>query len=200
MKSFSLSLLAAAVCVLAAGCSQNPPATEQAAATAPAPDSALAAAPLTPDSVAKAAATPAPEAPPAAAAAPAAQTVKVSFRFRPGAAASGPSGPQTAAHLLLQGAKDQDIDLGQFTGKPDVVSKDKAKLAGFPSGMLLGFRSYDPGSGTSQDLAVMNVGGRQLRIVQRKVEENAEKVPEFQTSRELDLPANAVVEVGATRK
>ncbi|GAA3925907.1 hypothetical protein [Hymenobacter algoricola] len=200
MKLVPHSLLAAALCVLTVGCNQNPPAAEQAGTTA-APESA-AAAPLMLDSVAAAAATPPVETPPpaAAAAAAATQTVKVSFRFKPGAAADGPSGPKTTAHLVLQGAKTQDIDLGQFTGKPDVVDKEKAKLAGFPSGMLLGFRSYDPGTGASADLAVMNVGGRQLRIVQRRVEEQAEKVPEFQTSRELDLPANALVEVGPTPK
>ncbi|RYU81871.1 hypothetical protein [Hymenobacter persicinus] len=200
MKSVSQTLLAAALCALAAGCNQTPPATEQ---SAPATTTTTPAAPApTPDSAAAASTIPATETPPPATvpAAAAPQTVRVSFRFKPGAAADGPSGPKTSAHLLLAGGKTQDIDLGQFTGKPDVVTKEKAKLAGFPSGMLLGFRSYDPGSGTSQDLAVMNVGGRQLRIVQRRVEENAEKVPEFQTSRELDLPANALVEVAPTKK
>jgi len=197
MKSVSQTLLAAALGVLVASCNQTPPATEKAgpAAAAPAPT------PVTPDSVAKAATTPTAETPPpATAAAPVAQTVKVSFSFKTDAKSDGPSGPKTSAHLILQGGKTQDVDLGQFTGKPDVVDKEKAKLAGFPSGMLLGFRSYDPGSGTSQDLAVMNVGGRQLRIVQRKLEEQAEKVPEFQTSRELDLPAGALVEAGPTVK
>ncbi|TGE18974.1 hypothetical protein E5J99_04315 [Hymenobacter elongatus] len=121
----------------------------------------------------------------------------VSFRFKPGAASED---RKTAAHLVLKGAKPQDIDLGQFSGKPDVVDKEKAKLAGFPSDMLMGFRSYDPGSGTSYDLAVMNVGGRLLRVVQRRVEENADKIPEFQTSREIPLPANTVVEVVAAKK
>ncbi|SHI89707.1 hypothetical protein SAMN02745146_1840 [Hymenobacter daecheongensis DSM 21074] len=192
MKSASQALLAAALCMLATGCNQTPPAAEQ-AGTAPAASTAPA--PAAPDSAAPAAAAPAATPAETAPAAPAAQAVKVSFRFKPGAAAEGPEGPKTNAFLVLQGAKNQDIDLGQFTGKPDVVNKEKAKLAGFPSAMLLGFRSYDPGSGTSQDLAVLNVGGRQLRIVQRRLEENAEKMPEFQTSRELDLPANAVVEV-----
>ncbi|GAA4012662.1 hypothetical protein GCM10022408_26770 [Hymenobacter fastidiosus] len=194
MKSASQTLLAAALCVLMAGCNQTPPATEQAAPAVPVP---AAPAPVAADSVM---AAPAEVAPAAAPAAPVAQTVTLAFSFRPGAAAEGPSGPKTSAHLLLKGAKTQDIDLGQFTGKPDVVDKEKAKLAGFPSGMLLGFRSYDPGSGTSQDVAVMNVGGRQLRILQRRIEEQAEKIPEFQTSRELDLPANAVVEVAPPPK
>ncbi|UOQ71514.1 hypothetical protein [Hymenobacter cellulosilyticus] len=146
-----------------------------------------------PDTVA-AATTPAPAAAPAASAT---QNLTVSFSFKP-----GPAGPdrKTAAHLVVKGGKGQDIDLGQFSGKPDVVTKEKAKLAGFPGDMLMGFRSYDPGSGTSYDLAVMNVGGNTLRIVQRKVEESADKTPEFQTSREVPLPANSVVQVAPAKK
>ncbi|UOQ52328.1 hypothetical protein [Hymenobacter cellulosivorans] len=194
---FSYLTLAAAL-VLLAGCNQTPPATEQstpeATATTPAaPDAAPAATTAAPDTVAAT-----PEAAPAAApAASATQNLTVSFSFKP-----GPAGPdrKTAAHLVVKGGKGQDIDLGQFSGKPDVVNKEKAKLAGFPNDMLMGFRSYDPGSGTSYDLAVMNVGGNTLRIVQRKVEESADKAPEFQTSREIPLPANSVVQAAPAKK
>lgn len=198
MMKFSHLTLAAAL-VLLAGCNQTPPATEQsapeAAATPAAPDATPAAATATaaPDTAAGAAAA----APAAAPAASATQNLTVGFAFKPGAA--GPD-RKTAAHLVVKGGKDQDIDLGQFSGKPDVVDKAKAKLAGFPSDMLMGFRSYDPGSGTSYDLAVMNVGGNTLRIVQRKVEESADKTPEFQTSREVPLPANSVVQVAPAKK
>ncbi|MCB2408894.1 hypothetical protein [Hymenobacter lucidus] len=185
MKLVPLTLLAAVL--LVSGCNQTPPATEQPGTTttdAPAAADTAVAAPAAADTTVAAAAP--------AAAAPAASTtanVSVGFRFKPA------EDRKTSTHLLLKGAKDQDIDLGQFGGKPDVVDKEKAKLAGFPSDMLMGFRSYDAGSGTSYDLAVMNVGGRLLRIVQRKVEEQADKAPEFQTSREIPLPANAVVSV-----
>jgi hypothetical protein len=133
----------------------------------------------------------------AAPAAAATQNVSVGFRFKPGTSGED---RKTTALLLLKGGKTQDVDLGQFSGKPDVVDKEKAKLAGFPSDMLLGFRSYDAGSGTSHDLAVMNVEGRLLRILQRKVEEQADKVPEFQTAREIPLPANAALTVVPTVK
>ncbi|TGE23905.1 hypothetical protein E5K00_01430 [Hymenobacter aquaticus] len=193
---FSSLTLAAASALLLASCNQTPPAAEQTSpdattATAPAADTAAAPAAAAADT-ATAAATPA-----AAPAASTTENLKISFSFKP-----GPSSEErkTSAHLLLKGSKDQDIDLGQFSGKPDVVDKAKAKLAGFPGDMLMGFRSYDPGSGTSYDLAVMNVGGRTLRIVQRKVEETADKAPEFQTSREIPLPANAVVAVAPSKK
>ncbi|PJJ61041.1 hypothetical protein [Hymenobacter chitinivorans] len=194
MTKFSYLPLAA-VLLLLAGCNQTPPATEQ---SAPAETAAT---PTTPEAAPAADTATAPAAAPATpAAAPAASTTQnltISFAFKPGAA--GPD-RKTAAHLVVKGAKNQDIDLGQFSGKPDVVDKEKAKLAGFPGDMLMGFRSYDPGSGTSYDLAVMNVGGNTLRIVQRKVEEQADKAPEFQTSREVPLPANSVVQVAPAKK
>ncbi|TGE28126.1 hypothetical protein [Hymenobacter metallicola] len=195
MKFSSLTLVAGLV--LLASCNQTPPAAEQAGtetATAPAATETPAATTPAPADTTVAAA---PSAAPAAAPANTTENVRLSFSFKPGPTSED---RKTAAHLLLKGSKDQDIDLGQFSGKPDVVSKDKAKLAGFPNDMLMGFRSYDPGSGTSYDLAVMNVGGRTLRIVQRKVEEQADKAPEFQTSREIPLPANAVLEVAPVNK
>ncbi|MCB2377290.1 hypothetical protein LGH70_06830 [Hymenobacter sp. BT635] len=193
---FSTLTLAAAVTLLLASCNQTPPATEQAG---PEANTAPVATDITPDTTAAPADTTA-----ATAAAPAAEPVasttenlKISFSFKPGASSEE---RKTSAHLLLKGSKDQDIDLGQFSGKPDVVDKEEAKKAGFPSDMLMGFRSYDPGSGTSNDLAIMNVGGRTLRILQRKVEETADKIPEFQTSREIPLPTNAVVIVAPVKK
>jgi hypothetical protein len=86
-----------------------------------------------------------------------------------------------------------DIDLGRFAGKPDVVNEAKAKQAGFPNGMLMGFRSYEPSSGISSDLAVLSVDGQRLRIVQRHVEETATEPGKFETSREIPLPPNTVV-------
>ena len=123
------------------------------------------------------------------------ETLKLSFSFKPAPNADDPAHPRTSAHLLLQGAKPMNIDLGKFAAKPDQVDAAKAKLAGFPSGMLLGFRSYDPSSGTSQDLAVLNVDARHLRVVQRRVEETATEPGKFETSREVPIPANTVVTV-----
>jgi hypothetical protein len=94
---------------------------------------------------------------------------------------------------VLQGAKPIDIDLGKFAGRPDVVDAEKAKQAGFPKGMLMGFRSYHAASGTSSDLAVLSVDARRLRIVQRRVEETASEPGTFETSREVPLPANTEV-------
>jgi hypothetical protein len=124
-----------------------------------------------------------------------AETLKMSFTFKPAPDPDDPSHPRTSAHLLLQGRQPLDIDLGKFGGKPDVVDAAKAKAANFPGGMLLGFRSYVAATGTSQDLAVLNVDGHRLRIVQRRVEETAPEAGTFETAREVPLPANTQVVV-----
>lgn len=199
MKHLYLPLLTAALAL--AGCNETAPATSTPtapAAVTPAdtarPDSAVAAAIAPPaDGVVVAAASATPALKPA-------KTLKVSFAFQPVPNPDDPSHPKTSAHLVLQGAKTLDIDLGKFAGQPDVVDAAKAKLAGFPSGMLLGFRSYHAASGTSADLAVLNVGGRRLRIVQRRVEETASEPGAFETAREIPLPANSAVVVVPTAR
>ena len=200
MKHLYLLLLTAALAL--AGCNETAPATTS-TPTAPAAiipadtarsDSAVAAAIAPPaDGVVVAAASATPALKPA-------KTLKVSFAFQPVPNPDDPSHPKTSAHLVLQGAKTLDIDLGKFAGQPDVVDAAKAKLAGFPSGMLLGFRSYHAASGTSADLAVLNVGGRRLRIVQRRVEETASAPGAFETAREIPLPANSAVVVVPTAR
>ena len=184
MKSFYPAL--SAVVLLLTACNQTPPATERPTA-APVAEPATAVPP--PTDTALVAPRPTATAP-AAPAATKAQTLRLSFAFKPVSDPSDPAQPRTSAHLLLQGASPQDIDLGKFAGKPDVVNAAKAKLAGFPSGMLLGFRSYQATTGTSFDLAVLPVQGRYLRIVQRRVEEAAPEAGEFKTAREITLPAN----------
>ena len=188
MKSFYSAL--SAVVLLLTACNQTPPATERPTA-APVAEPATAVPP--PTDTALVAPRPTATAP-AAPAATKAQTLRLSFAFKPVSDPSDPAQPRTSAHLLLQGASPQDIDLGKFAGKPDVVNAAKAKLAGFPSGMLLGFRSYQATTGTSYDLAVLPVQGRYLRIVQRRVEEAAE-AGEFKTAREITLPANTTAVV-----
>ena len=200
MKHLYLLLLTAALAL--AGCNETAPATTS-TPTAPAAiipadtarsDSAVAAAIAPPpDGVVVAAASSTPALQPA-------KTLKVSFAFQPVPNPDDPSHPKTSAHLVLQGAKTLDIDLGKFAGQPDVVDAAKAKLAGFPSGMLLGFRSYHAASGTSADLAVLNVGGRRLRIMQRRVEETASAPGAFETAREIPLPANSAVVVVPTAR
>jgi hypothetical protein len=182
---------------LLAGCNQAAPVTS--APTATAPEAAG-----TPAAVERAdSATAAATAPPAdgtaaatSAAAPAlaeAETMKASFSFKPAPDPDDPAHPRTSAHLVLQGRKPMDIDLGKFAGKPDVVDAAKAKAANFPAGMLLGFRSYSAATGTSQDLAVLSVDGHRLRVVQRRVEETAPEAGTFETAREVPLPANTMV-------
>ena len=177
--------------LLLAACTQTAPETSTPTATAPkTPTTPVAAAPA--DSVVTAPSVPATAAAPAA---PApilkeAETLKVSFSFKPAPDPDDPQHPRTSAHLLLRGAKPQDIDLGKFVGKPDVVDAVKAKAANFPAGMLMGFRSYSPATGTSSDLAVLSVDGNRLRIVQRRVEETAPEAAKFETAREIPLPAN----------
>ncbi|WP_310395695.1 hypothetical protein [Hymenobacter sp.] len=199
MKNFYFALCAAALLV---GCNQAAPDTSAPTVSAPAP-AAVPAAPAPVDSAAKAVGgAPAP----APAAAPPvlreAETLKLAFAFRPIADPDNPGQPRTNARLLLQGAKPQDIDLGKFGGQPDVVDAAKAKLANFPAGMVMGFRSYQASSGTSQDLAVLHVDGRYLRIVQRRVEETAAEPGVFETAREIPLPANTrvVAAPGVTKK
>ena len=190
MKSSILTLSAA---LLLAGCNQAGPVASAPTATPP-----EAAAPP-PAAVQAAAATSAPAA--AATSAPAAaqpalkeaETLKVSFSFKPAPDADDPAHPRTSAHLVVQGRQPLDIDLGNFVGKPDVVDVAKAKAANFPAGMLMGFRSYSAATGTSSDLAVLPVEGRRLRVVQRRVEETAPEGGKFETSREVPLPANTIV-------
>lgn len=178
-----------------AGCNQTAPVSSE--PTAAAPDAVAPADTARLDS-AMAAAT----APPADnAAAPAAipptpkelGAVRLAFTFKPAPNPDDPAHPKTSAHLLLQGATVMNIDLGKFAGQPDVVDAAKAKLAGFPAGMLLGFRSYHAASGTSSDLAVLYVDGNRLRVVQRRVEETATEPGTFETSREIPLPPNTQV-------
>jgi hypothetical protein len=197
MKSLYLSAFAAAVL---SGCNQTAPATSEPAATSavPAPaDAATAPAAAKADSITAATTAPPADGTVAAtASAPVrhdAETLKLSFAFKPAPNPEDPAHPKTSAHLLIQGAKPQDIDLGKFAGQPDVVDATKAKLVNFPSGMLMGFRSYQASSGTSADLAVLHVDGRYLRIVQRRVEETAPEAGKFETAREIPLPANTQV-------
>jgi len=185
-----LLYLALSGTLLLAACTQTAPETSTPTATAPeTPTTPVAAAPA--DSVVTAPSVTAAAVP----AAPApilkeAETLKVSFSFKPAPDPDDPQHPRTSAHLLLRGAKPQDIDLGKFVGKPDVVDAVKAKAANFPAGMLMGFRSYSPATGTSSDLAVLSVDGNRLRIVQRRVEETAPEAAKFETAREIPLPAN----------
>jgi hypothetical protein len=184
MKRYALPLLAAAL--LAAGCNQNQPATEQSAPAgevkapeAGAADASEAAPGVSGSTNAEAPTT-----------APAAKPVELAFRFVPVKDAEG--GPaRNTAFLVLSGGESREIDLGPFAGKPDVVDAAEAKRANFPGSMLLGFRSYDQNTGTSNDLAVLPDASGRIRIVQRRLEEGADKQPEFQTSREIPMPAGA---------
>jgi hypothetical protein len=190
-------LLLGAVLVMA-GCNQTAPVTSTPAAAIDAP-----AAPAQADSAAATATAPPADAAATTAAAPQlkeAETLQLAFAFKPAPNPDDPAHPRTSAHLLLQGNKPQDIDLGKFAGKPDVVDAAKAKAANFPAGMLLGFRSYQAATGTSQDLAVLNEDGRHLRIVQRRVEETAPEAGTFETAREIPLPANTVVVAAPAKK
>ncbi|MBF9222752.1 hypothetical protein [Hymenobacter ruricola] len=200
MKRYTL-FLGVALAAMAAGCNQTAPATS-APTAAPEAAAASVAAAQADSAVAATVAPPADAAAAAPAAAPklaAAQTIKASFRFQPSPNPDDPAHPRTSAHLVLQGGKPLDIDLGKFAGKPDVVDAAKAKAANFPAGMLMGFRSYSAATGTSQDLAVLSVDGHRLRIVQRKVEETASEPGTFETAREIPLPANTQV-VAAAQK
>jgi hypothetical protein len=200
MKITFLVLSAAA---LLASCNQAAPVTS--APTVAAPEQvATPDAPASVDSV-QAAATTLPtdgvtSTTPTAPAPAKAETIRLAFRFKPSPDPDNPSHPRTSAYLLLQGAKPQEIDLGKFVGQPDVVNVAKAKAANFPPGMLLGFRSYSAATGTSQDLAVLNVDGHHLRIVQRRVEETAPEASTFETSREIPLPGNPRVVAAPTAK
>ncbi|SFQ59406.1 hypothetical protein [Hymenobacter arizonensis] len=193
MKPFYLVFGGAAL--LLAACNQTAPATEQpAAAPATTATTESAVPPLVNvDSAAapadKVATAPAPVAPTLAQP----EALKASFSFKPAPDPDDPSHPKTSVHLVLQGTKPMDIDLGKFAGRPDVVDAAKARQAGFPKDMLMGFRSYHAASGTSSDLAVLNVSGRRLRVVQRRVEETASEPGTFETSREIPLPAKTAV-------
>ena len=190
MKLVYLSLSAA---LLLAGCGQNPPATSTPTAGAPAATRAAA------DSAVAPAAAPAPDAT-ATAAAPAevpipkdAVTMQVAFSFKPTDNPDDPKHPRTMARLLVQGGQPLDVELGKFTTRPDMVDAVKAKEANFPAGMVMGFRSYDPMSGISHDLAVLHPDARHLRVVQRTVDETNPEAGKFETSREVPLPVNAKV-------
>ena len=201
MKRTTL-FLGATLALLAAGCNQTAPVTS---APTAAPETAAAPAAQTDSAAATATAPPADAAAtPAATAAPPrlhdAETLRLAFAFKPAPNPDDPAHPRTSAHLLLQGSKPQDIDLGKFAARPDVVDAAKAKQAGFPAGMLLGFRSYQAATGTSQDLAVLNEDGRHLRIVQRRVEETATEPGPFETAREIPLPANTMVVAAPAKK
>lgn len=194
MKTSFLTLYAT---LLLAGCNHAAPVTENPAGPAAAvppitgrADSAIATTTAPPPDAVATTSVPA-SAPPKPMLAEA-TTLNASFRFRPAPDPDNPSQPRTSAQLLLQGRHPLDIDLGKFAGKPDVVNAAKARAAGFPAGMLLGFRSYSAATGTSQDLAVLPVDGHRLRIVQRRVEESAE-LGKFETAREIPLPENTVV-------
>ncbi|GAB3580361.1 hypothetical protein [Hymenobacter daeguensis] len=181
--------------VLLAGCNQTAPVTS--APTAAPEAAATPAATERADSATAAAAAPPADGTaattPAAPALAEAETMSVSFSFKPAPDPDDPAHPRTSAHLVLQGRKPMDIDLGKFAGRPDVVDAAKARAANFPAGMLLGFRSYSAATGTSQDLAVLSVDGHRLRIVQRRVEETAPEAGTFETAREVPLPANTRV-------
>jgi len=189
MKYAYLTLAAA---LLLTSCGQNTATEQPAAAITPAPT-----APAQPAVPADSAAAPADATatePKLEAAAPT-QTITAAFDFKPIKDADNPSAKRSTAHLVLSGKKPQDIDLGRFNGKPDVVNAEKAKLANFPADMLMGFRAYDATSGVSSDLAVLNVGGRHLRIVQRRVNEEAAAPGQFETAREIPIPAGTAVTV-----
>ncbi len=183
--------------LLLAGCSQNPPATSTPTAAAPA------ATPVAADSVAATGGATTPDATatapaPAAVAIPKdAETMKVSFSFKPTDNPDDPKHPRTMARLLVQGSTPLDIELGKFTTRPDMVNAAKGKEANFPADMVMGFRSYDPMSGISHDLAVLHPDARHLRVVQRTVDETNPEAGKFETSREVPLPVNANVVAGA---
>lgn len=189
MKHAYLPLLAA---LLLTSCGQNTATEQPAVAVTPAPT--VAEQPAAPSDSAAAPADATATEPKLEAAAPT-QTITASFDFKPIKDADNPDAKRSNAHLLLSGKKPQDIDLGRFTGKPDVVNAEKAKLANFPADMLMGFRAYDPNSGVSSDLAVLNVDGHHLRIVQRRVNEEAATPGQFETAREIPIPAGTAVAV-----
>ncbi|WP_400193292.1 hypothetical protein [Hymenobacter sp. B81] len=187
MKSSFLFLCAAAL--LLGGCNQSGPASEQPAAT---PGSPATEAPAPADS---AAAAPAPTT--ESAAPTAAEAVTLSFRFKPiTGAEADPMLPKTQVFLVMKGRETKEIDLGRVTGKPDVVDAAKAKRAGFPGGFVVAFRSYEPNSGSGDDLAVMQAEGGRLRVLQRRVDETADQPGTFQTSREIPLPAGTRLQAG----
>ena len=179
--------------LLLAGCNQTPPVTSTPTAAAPVATAAAA------DSAAATGGAVAPDATaaaPAPAAAPIiknAETMKVAFSFKPTDNPDDPKHPRTLARLLVQGSTPLDIELGKFTTRPDMVDAAKGKEANFPAGMVMGFRSYDPMSGISHDLAVLHPDARHLRVVQRTVDETNPEAGKFETSREVPLPANVNV-------
>lgn len=184
MQRYALPLFAAAL--LLTGCNQNPPATEQSNPTAAvkAPEAGTADASEAAPGVSGSTSTEAPAAPVVA------KPVEMAFRFVP-VKAEGGNPARTTVYLVLSGGESREIELGPFAGKPDPVDEAKAKRANFPGSTIIGFRSYDPNTGTSNDLAVLPSTGGHVRIVQRRLEEGADKQPDFQTSREISVPAGA---------
>lgn len=182
MKRFLVPALSAALLV---ACNPNNKPAEQPAAPAANEQTAL-------DTAAAdaSATTPATSATPAAPATPAVEDVQVSLRFKPVADAQP---KRTQAFLTLKGKETKEVDLGSFPGKPDMVDAAKAKLAGYPEGWVLGFRSYDNATGTGADVAVLpGRDASHLRIMQRKIDEAATEPFTFQIARELSLagPSN----------
>ncbi|OON67714.1 hypothetical protein [Hymenobacter sp. CRA2] len=194
MKRYALPVFAAAL--LLAGCNQNSSSTAEQSAPAGEVKAPAAGAADASEAAPGVSGSTNDEAP-VTAAAPA-KPVELSFRFKP--VKDSESGPRSTAYLVMSGGETREIDLGPFAGKPDVVDATEAKRANFPGSMLLGFRSYDPNSGTSNDLAVMQSEGSRLRIVQRRLEEGVDKAPEFQTAREIPLPAGAEVRAAPAPK
>ncbi|UYZ59726.1 hypothetical protein [Hymenobacter latericus] len=192
MKSYYLGLLAAAL--LAAGCNQSAPSTEQPEAAAGTTEQATAA-----DSSATTAAPTEASTPAAAPTTAAPVPAKLSFRFEP--VKDAESGQKkTTVYLVIKGSETKEVDLGRFAGKPDVVDEAKAKRAEFPSNTLVGFRSYDANSGTGSDVSVTPGDGARLRILQRRIDEQADKPFTFQTAREIPLPDNTVVQAAPLAK
>ncbi|TYZ12596.1 hypothetical protein FY528_04675 [Hymenobacter lutimineralis] len=175
MKRLFLPVLAAA---LLAGCNQTPPASEQATTTAPeltAQDTATAGT-----------AAPAADEAPQLKTAPGPEPITLSLRFKP---VAGAQPLRTEAFLKIAGKESKEINLGSFAGKPDVVDAAKAERAGYPKGWIVGFRSYEPGSGTGADVAVLPGDDlSHLRIMQRRIDESATEPFTFQIARELSLP------------
>ncbi|MBG8555209.1 hypothetical protein [Hymenobacter guriensis] len=174
MKRLFLPVLAA---IVLAGCNQTSQPAEQPAATTTdqtALDTAAA------DGTATA---PAAKEAPQLKTAPGPEAVTASLRFKPVAGAL-----RTEAFLKLAGKETKEINLGTFPGKPDVVDAAKAERAGYPQGWIVGFRSYEPGSGTGADVAVLPGDDlSHLRIMQRRIDESASEPFTFQIARELSL-------------
>jgi hypothetical protein len=200
LMKYSFWTLCAAV--LLSGCNQSAPVTSTPTATAPIAAPTDTATEAVSSSTAATVAKPADKkaAPRATPALPVDEILQASFSFKSVPNPSDATHPKTNARLLIQGSKPMDIDLGNFASRPDVVNEAKAKLAAFPNGMIMGFRSYQASSGISSDLAVLHVNGRHLRIVQRRVDETAAEPGTFETAREIPMPINTKVVAAVAAK